>query len=157
MGSYQKRKSLTVTVLDRYNGRHTMSSTSSTENPLPRVLVVEDSKLNRLVVMQMLKQANVVGVEADSAEQAVTLLQSEPFDLVLMDVQMPGMDGLEATRAIRAGKAGSWNREVPIVAMTAYSTADDEEACYEAGMTGYLAKPLGLQGFTDAIRSALKD
>ena len=134
-----------------------MSSTPGTENLLPRVLVVEDSKLNRLVVMQLLKQANMAGVEAESAEQAIALLQSEPFDLVLMDVQIPGMDGLEATRAIRAGEAGSWNREVPIIAMTAYSTADDEEACSRAGMTGYLAKPLDLQGFIDAIRSALKD
>ena len=134
-----------------------MNDTSSTENPLPRVLVVEDSKLNRLVAMQLLKQANVTGVEAESAEQAITLLQSEPFNLVLMDVQMPEMDGLEATRAIRAGMAGSRNREVPIIAMTAYSTADDEEACYKAGMTGYLAKPLSLQGFIGAVRSALKD
>ena len=107
--------------------------------------------------MQLLKQANVTGVEAESAEQAIAVLQTVPFDLVLMDVQMPEMDGLEATRAIRAGKAGDRNREIPIIAMTAYATSEDEQACYEAGMTGYLTKPLSLQGFIDAVRSALED
>ncbi len=107
--------------------------------------------------MQMLKRAEVDGVEAEGAERALALLRSDPFDLVLMDVQMPGMNGLEATRVIRAGKAGSRNRDVPIIAMTAYAGTEDEQACYEAGMTGYLAKPLSLQGFIDAVRSALKD
>jgi len=134
-----------------------MHNDDGTEEQLPRVLIVEDSKINRLVAMQLLKRAEVVGVEAESAEQAIALLQSEPFNLILMDVQMPVMDGLEATRAIRAGKAGNRNREIPIIAMTAYATAEDEQACYEAGMTGYLTKPLSLQGFIDAVRSALED
>ena len=134
-----------------------MSGTPSTENQLPRVLVVEDSKLNRLVVMQMLKRAEVLGVEAESAETALDLLQSDPFDLVLMDVEMPAMNGLQATRAIRAGQAGGRNQEVPIIAMTAYSTSADEQACYDAGMTGYLAKPLNLESFIGAVQSAVKD
>ena len=134
-----------------------MHNDGGTEEQLPRVLIVEDSKINRLVAMQLLKRAEVVGVEAESAEQAIALLQSEPFNLILMDVQMPVMDGLEATRAIRAGKAGNRNREIPIIAMTAYATLEDEQASYEAGMTGYLTKPLSLQGFIDAVRSALED
>ena len=117
--------------------------------------------------MQMLKRAGlagaetggagIVGREAESARQALEMLQAEPFDLVLMDIQMPGMDGLEATRAIRAGEASDRNRDIPIIAMTAYATSEDEEACYEAGATGYLAKPLSLQRFITAIQSALED
>ena len=142
------------------------SGDQATDHPR-RVLVVEDSRINRIVVMQMLKRAGlagtetvragIVGREAESARQAIEMLQAEPFDLVLMDIQMPGMDGLEATRAIRAGEASDRNRDIPIIAMTAYATSEDEEACYEAGATGYLAKPLSLQRFITAIQSALED
>ena len=107
--------------------------------------------------MQMLKQADLSGTEAASAEEALSVLREDAFDLVLMDVQMPVTDGLAATRAIRAGETGELNRHVPIIAMTAYSSSEDEDACYEAGMTGYLAKPLSLQGFLNAIRSALQN
>lgn len=134
-----------------------MHTGDGTAERLPRVLVVEDNKINRLVAMQFLKRAKVIGAEAENAEQAIAMLQADPYDLVLMDVRMPDMDGLEATRAIRAGEAGCLNRDVPIIAMTAYSTAEDEQACDDAGMTGHLAKPLSLQGFIDAVKSALKD
>jgi CheY-like chemotaxis protein len=122
-----------------------------------RVLLVEDNKINRLVAMQMLKRADVEGNEAESGERALELLRESRYDLVLMDVQMPGMDGLEAARAIRRGDAGPLNQQVPIIAMTAFTSAEDEQACYDAGMTGYLSKPLGLDLFLDTIDSALKD
>ncbi len=122
-----------------------------------RVLLVEDNKVNRMVAMQMLKRAEVDGVEAQSGPEALEKLRSEPFDLVLMDIQMPEMDGLEVARAIRVGDAGKQNSAVPIIAMTAYSTAEDEEACLAAGMNGYLAKPLSMQRFIDTVQSMVKD
>jgi len=68
---------------------------------------------------------------------------------------MPGMDGLEATRAIRNGDAGDQNRGVPIVAITAYASSDDEQACYEAGMDAYLSKPLNMQKFLDTVTETI--
>jgi CheY-like chemotaxis protein len=159
-----------------------MEKTTGTDNRIPRVLVVEDSKLNRMVIMQMLKRTRaydgaedsggsvgevaegvgpvgtaIVGEEAASARQAIEMLRTERYDLVLMDIQMPDTDGLEATRAIRAGEAGDRNREVPIIAMTAYATPEDEQACYDAGMSGYLSKPVSLREFATMVRSALED
>jgi CheY-like chemotaxis protein len=128
-----------------------------TDGHRARVLLVEDNKINRMVAMQMLKRAEVEGVEAESGPEALEKLRNESFDLVLMDVQMPEMDGLETSRAIRDGRAGEQNRNVPIVAMTAYSSTEDEEACYSAGMNGYLAKPLSMQAFIDTVQSMVED
>lgn len=122
-----------------------------------RVLVVEDDKLNRIVIGQMLRQADLVGEAAGSAREALELLRMRTFDLVLMDIEMPEMNGLEATRAIRSGEAGEANRDVPVVAMTAYAEAEDEQRCYEAGMTGYLSKPLRIGTFLRTVQSALQD
>ena len=118
-------------------------------------LIVEDNHVNRLVAVQMLKRAGVVADEAASGEEALTMLATRRYDVVLMDVQMPGIDGMEATRALRSGDAGEINRWVPVVAMTAYSSSDDEAACYAAGMSSYLSKPLSLQAFVETVQSAV--
>ena len=125
------------------------------ETRRPVALVVEDNPVNRMVVRQMLKRGGVDSEEADGGRRAIERLQNEEFDLVLMDVQMPGMDGLETTRAIRSGDAGERNRNVPIVAITAYASTDDEEACYSAGMDAYLSKPLNMQRFLDTVSDAI--
>lgn len=121
----------------------------------PVALIVEDNDVNRLVAVQMLKRAGVVADQAASGEEALTMLQGRRYDVVLMDIQMPGMDGIDATRSLRAGDAGEANRWVPVVAMTAYASSDDVAACYEAGMSYYLSKPLSLQGFVDTVQTAL--
>ncbi len=122
----------------------------------PVVLVVEDNRVNRMVARQMLKRGGIVADEADGGRRALEHLRERRFDLVLMDVQMPGMDGLEATRAIRNGEAGEENRDVPIVAITAYASADDEQACYAAGMNAYLSKPLNMQKFLDVVDETIR-
>jgi len=73
---------------------------------------------------------------------AIKALQSQHFDIVLMDMQMPEMDGLEATRAIRAGKAGADNKDITIVAITANAMEGDKETCIAAGMDDYISKPV---------------
>lgn len=126
-----------------------MAETAEERHPL--ALIVEDNRVNRLVARQMLKRGGIDAEEANGGQHALELLHEKHFDLVLMDVQMPGMDGLEATRAIRKGRAGDENSQVPIIAMTAYASAEDEQACYTAGMDAYLSKPLNVEKFLDTV------
>ena len=125
-------------------------------NARPVVLVVEDNRVNRMVARQILKRGNIDTEEAEGAAPALEQLRDHDFDLVLMDVQMPGMDGLEAARAIRRGEAGERNRTIPIVALTAYASPEDEAACYDAGMDDYLSKPLNMQRFLETVRQIIE-
>lgn len=105
-----------------------------------RVLLVEDNPTNQMVATGILRKLGLSVQVAADGEQALGLLQSEPFDLVFMDCQMPVMDGFEATRRIR--RLDSPMRDVPIVAMTAHVLPGDRDRCLEAGMNDYLAKPI---------------
>jgi PAS domain S-box-containing protein len=109
-----------------------------------RVLLVEDNRVNQAVVRRLLEK-NQYGVEvAGNGREALTKFQSGIFDLVLMDVQMPEMDGFETTAAIRAlEKTGGGH--VPIIAMTAYALSGDQERCLAAGMDGYISKAFRLE------------
>ncbi len=107
-----------------------------------RVLVVEDNVTNQQVAVGILKN---LGIPADSAingEEAVKLLKSIQYDLVLMDIQMPVMDGFEATRRIRESEEQMHKIHIPIIAMTAHATQGDRERCIEAGMNDYISKPI---------------
>jgi len=106
-----------------------------------RVLLAEDNPVNQAVALGMLDSLNVdVAVVADG-NAAVDAVEGEPFDLILMDCQMPELDGLEATRLIRQREAAAGRDRVPIVALTANALAGDRERCLEAGMDDYLGKP----------------
>jgi CheY-like chemotaxis protein len=114
-----------------------------------RVLLAEDDATSRYASARMLELLGCrLGLAADGTE-ALRAADAEPFDLILMDVQMPGLDGLQATRRIRDGSGP--NRATPIIALTANAFAQDVQLCLAAGMTGHLAKPLRLQ----ELRSAL--
>ncbi|HYG85155.1 MAG TPA: response regulator [Azospirillum sp.] len=105
-----------------------------------RVLVAEDNPVNQQLTLALLRRAGHVAEAVASGTEAVAAVRAIPYDLVLMDVQMPEMDGLEATRTIRRlpGPAAC----IPIVAMTANAMRGDDALCYAAGMDGYLAKPI---------------
>jgi CheY-like chemotaxis protein len=105
-----------------------------------RILVVEDNQVNQKVVTAVLRKRGFYIELANDGQEALHKLQnSDAFDLVLMDVQMPVLDGLEATRLIR--KEPRW-KQLPIVAMTAHAMNGDKERCLEAGMSGYISKPV---------------
>jgi CheY-like chemotaxis protein/HPt (histidine-containing phosphotransfer) domain-containing protein len=106
-----------------------------------KVLVVEDGHVNQLVSSRMLQKRGHLVTLASSGQEALDFFKSEPFDIILMDVQMPGMNGLEATAAIRVIEQDTGGH-VPIVAMTANAMKGDRELCLAAGMDDYLAKPL---------------
>jgi signal transduction histidine kinase/CheY-like chemotaxis protein len=119
--------------------------------PPLRILLAEDSPVNqRLAVRLLEKRGHTVVVAHNGREAVAALEEGEPFDLVLMDVQMPEMDGFEATRVIREREEGT-DRHVPIVAMTASAMKGDREACLSAGMDSYLAKPITAEGLYRSV------
>lgn len=116
-----------------------------------RILVAEDNVTNQIVVRGILRKLGLSIDAVANGHEAVTALEQIPYDLVLMDVQMPEMDGLEATRQIRESQHQSLNREVPIIALTAHAMAGDREMCLEAGMNDYVAKPISADALAEAI------
>ena len=128
------------------------------KEPLPplNVLLAEDAVVNqKLIIGLMEKHGHSVTVAADGKEAIAALAEGE-FDVVLMDVEMPEMDGLEATAVIRVKERQTGNH-VPIIAMTAHAMKGDRQRCLEAGMDGYVSKPIRARQLFDALRSVLDD
>jgi CheY-like chemotaxis protein len=118
---------------------------SITSTPLVRILVAEDNRVNQKVALQFLKKAGFAATVVANGQEVLTEVRRHPYKLILMDIQMPEMDGLEATRCIRAfqlGKEPGFTHEIRIVAMTANAMSGDREICLDAGMDDYVAKPL---------------
>ena len=120
-----------------------------------RVLVADDNATNRLVASKMLKEFDVQTTMACDGAEAVAAAIQFDYDVILMDVRMPEMDGLQATRTIRTH--GGRLAEVPIIAFTANAFLDDVNACREAGMNGFVAKPVRKKELVGAIMRALRD
>ncbi len=106
------------------------------------ILLAEDNLINQQVALKMLENFGYRTRTAETGKEALALLEEQDFDLVLMDIQMPEMDGYEATRHIRAAACGEAKQHVPIVAMTANAMKGDRENCLKAGMNDYIAKPV---------------
>jgi two-component system, sensor histidine kinase and response regulator len=111
-----------------------------------RILLVEDNKVNQMVAEAMLKKLGVkVDVAANGEEAISKVTAGNDYAVVLMDCQMPVLDGFAATREIRAWEAAQGARRVPIVAMTAHATEGSRVLCIDAGMDDYLSKPVSMQ------------
>lgn len=106
-----------------------------------RILLVEDNAVNLALAVRLLEKQGYTTAVAASGREALALLEKQVFDLVLMDVQMPEMDGLEATAALRENEKGT-SQHMPVIAMTAHAMKGDREKCLAAGMDGYISKPI---------------
>ena len=118
------------------------------------ILVVEDNERNLKLVRDVLEYAGYDVRVARTAEDGITLAVSEPPDLVLMDLQLPGIDGMEALRRLRESPRTA---DIPVVAVTAQAMKQDRERALEAGFNGYIEKPISVRAFPDQVRSFLTD
>jgi CheY-like chemotaxis protein len=132
--------------------RHSMRE----EGRALRILLAEDNLVNQKLASCLLEKRGHIVVTAADGRQALERLETESFDLVLMDVQMPEMDGFEATDAIRK-KEGATGRHLPIVAMTAHAMRGDRERCLAAGMDGYVSKPIIAEELLRVVEKVISD
>jgi CheY-like chemotaxis protein len=139
-------------VPDAAGGRG--SAAARADRPL-RVLLAEDNRVNQTLATTMLSKRGHRVTVAMHGLDALDKLASEDFDVVLMDVQMPEMDGIAATHAIREKEAGA-SRRIPIIAMTAHAMAGDRERCLEAGMDDYVSKPIDPSELFGALSRVLE-
>jgi CheY-like chemotaxis protein len=118
-----------------------------------KVLVAEDNPVNRKLAVCLLEKNGHTAVVAESGRRVLELLETAEFDIILMDVQMPEMDGFEATAEIRRREQAS-GKHIPIVAMTAHAMVGHKEQCLMSGMDGYVSKPLRKEEFFAALAAA---
>jgi two-component system, sensor histidine kinase and response regulator len=118
-----------------------MITASEETGPPCRILLVEDNAVNRTIAMKLLEKRGHVVIAVENGALAVDATAAERFDLVLMDVQMPVMDGITATAQIRA-REHTTGGHIPIVAVTAHALDQDRQRCLAAGMDDYLPKPI---------------
>jgi CheY-like chemotaxis protein len=117
------------------------------------ILVIEDNELNMKLVRSLLKMDNYDVIEAIDAEKGMQLARKNHPDLILMDIQLPGMDGLSATKILKADPS---LREIPIVALTSHAMEGDDKKALAAGCNGYIAKPIDTKNFLATIQQYLQ-
>jgi len=130
------------------------ASSATAEGTGLRILLAEDNVAAQLIGKKALEKAGHLVQVAGNGREALQMLEEGEFDLILMDVEMPQMDGLATTRAIRAREAES-GQHIPILAMTAYASKEDQEKCIEAGVDSYLSKPLSPEKLRQALSGFL--
>ena len=119
---------------------------------MARILIVEDNPDNMMLTVLLLESAGHTVLSAIDAEAGLTLARIELPNLILMDIQLPGMDGLQATALLKGDDA---TRAIPVIALTALAMKGDEERIRAAGCDGYVAKPIGIQDFLATITAQL--
>jgi two-component system cell cycle response regulator DivK len=119
---------------------------------MARVLIIEDNPANMTLAIFLLELAGHSVISATDAEAGLTLARDEQPQLILIDIQLPGMDGLEATRLLKQNDA---TRDIPVIALTALAMKGDEQRIRAAGCDGYIAKPLAYKDFLAVIAASL--
>jgi two-component system sensor histidine kinase/response regulator len=159
-----RRQELHAALQSAFSGKKTVAS-QATSTPVfapgpgkspARILVAEDNITNQQVAVGILRKLGLRAEVAANGAEAVKALETIPYDLVLMDVQMPELDGLEATRRIRDLQSRVLNHQVPIIAMTAHAMRSDRERCLQAGMDDYLTKPIQVPALAALLEKWLK-
>lgn len=117
-----------------------------------RILIVEDSPVNMVLTVAILERAGHEAVQAKTAAEGLALARTHLPDLILMDIQLPDMDGLEATRLLRED---SRTRDIPIIALTAFAMKGDAEIMRDAGCDAYITKPIRYQEFLQEVESVV--
>ena len=117
-----------------------------------RILIVEDQEDNRKILRDLLRSAGYEPLEAVTGEEGLTLAETHRPDLILMDIQLPGLDGYEATRRIKANPA---LRHIPVIAVTSYALSGDDVKAREAGCDAYVTKPFSPRALLATIRQYL--
>jgi PAS domain S-box-containing protein len=135
------------------NGHQELRAASAVEQRKLRILIAEDNLVNSRLATRLVAKQGHSAVVVGTGKAALKALEDETFDLVLMDVQMPDMDGFEATSAIREQERGT-RKHLPIIAMTAHAMSGDRERCLEAGMDAYVTKPVDAKKLLAAISDA---
>ncbi len=120
------------------------------------MLFVEDDEVNQLTGTILLKKLGLAVMTASNGKDAVHLVHEHPIDIVIMDIQMPVMDGIAATQAIRSSSVLGKRAQMPIIAMTAYAMSGDKEKFLQAGMDGYLSKPVQIKELRQAIHCVMQ-
>jgi len=121
-----------------------------------KILIAEDNSVNTQIALRYLQK---IGAECETAEngyEALKKLEEKEFDIVLMDIQMPGMGGIEATEALRIREKEKQVQGIPVIAMTAHAMTGDREKCLEAGMDDYVSKPVNIETLYNSIANCLK-
>jgi signal transduction histidine kinase/DNA-binding response OmpR family regulator len=140
-------------VLNIFGSQHAVNARTRHQSAVPRfdgtrVLLVEDNEINRLIAVELLNEAGIASDQACDGQDALDQLDIVSYDAVLMDVQMPVMDGYEASRRIRADARFA---KLPIIAMTAHALTDERERCFAAGMNDHVAKPINPTAFYQTL------
>ncbi len=139
------------TIITRHSVREKQHS-----SPLAgRILLVEDNPTNQLVALGILQKFNLQADTVTNGQEAVDTLETKDYDLILMDIQMPIMDGYEATRTIRDPNSKVRNHDITIIAMTAHAMVSDRDKCLKAGMNDYVSKPVNPQTLYDKLKTHL--
>ena len=118
-----------------------------------KILVIEDNQMNMMLVRDLLQLEGYNVIEAEDAETGIQMARENSPDLILMDIQLPGMDGLQATRIM--GKETEL-KEIPIVALTSFAMKGDESMAKEAGCVGYITKPINIRSFVEMVSGFIK-
>lgn len=149
---YQSGKTDGVIHIDTQESRAVNRNSSQLRLANQRILLAEDNRINQLYVKEVLEGMGCIVVTADNGEEAVEIAQKQDFSLIIMDCQMPVMDGYEAAQRITSlKKTGVLPGKLPIIALTANAMASDRQKCLDAGMNDYLAKPVRSQTLQEAV------